>query len=118
MTTSTTQSAPSLINLTPKAIAHVKSLLERQGKPDAYLRVAAIGGGCSGFSYKLDIADEATAQDRTLEFDGLKVLLDMKSSLLLAGLELDYNYDLMNAGFTFKNPNAAHTCGCGTSFSV
>jgi iron-sulfur cluster assembly accessory protein len=118
MSTTTPSSAPTLINLTPKAIAHVKSLLERQGKPEAYLRVAAVGGGCSGFSYKLDVADEATAQDRVMTFDGLKVLLDMKSSLLLSGLELDYNDDLMNAGFTFQNPNAAHTCGCGTSFSV
>lgn len=117
MTTETTPK-PNLIELTPKAIAHVKTLLERQGKPDGYLRVGATSGGCSGLSYKLDIADAPNADDREMVFDGLKVLMDMKSSLFLSGLELDYNDDLMNAGFTFRNPNAVHSCGCGSSFGV
>lgn len=117
-TETNTQSAPRLISLTPKAIAHVKTLLERQEKPNGYLRVAAVGGGCSGLSYKLSVEDEPAAMDYVLEEEGLKVLLDMKSSLVLGGMELDYNDDLMNAGFAFKNPNATHSCGCGTSFGV
>jgi iron-sulfur cluster assembly protein len=117
-TETTTQSAPKLIALTPKAIEHVKILLERQEKPEGYLRIAAVGGGCSGLSYKLSVEDEAGPSDYVFEEGGLKVLLDMKSSLVLAGMELDYNDDLMNAGFAFRNPNATHTCGCGTSFGV
>ncbi len=117
-TETTTQSAPKLISVTPKAVGHVRILLERQEKPNGYLRIAAVGGGCSGLSYKLSVEDEPGASDYIFEENGLKVLLDMKSSLVLAGMELDYNDDLMNAGFSFKNPNATHSCGCGTSFGV
>lgn len=117
-TESTTQAAPRMISVTEKAIAHVKILLERQEKPDGYLRIAAVGGGCSGLSYKLSVEDAPAAMDYLFEENGLKILLDMKSSLVLGGMELDYNDDLMNAGFSFKNPNATHTCGCGTSFGV
>lgn len=113
-----TQSAPKLITVTSTAVAHVKTLLERQGKPEGYLRVAAVGGGCSGLSYKLGVEDAPAPTDYVLEEQGLKILLDMKSSLVLGGMELDYNDDLMNAGFSFKNPNATQTCGCGTSFGI
>jgi iron-sulfur cluster assembly protein len=104
--------------LTESAIKHVKSLLDRQNIPDHYLRIAVAGGGCSGLSYKLGTEAQPGTGDKVLEFDGLKVLIDIKSSLYLAGLELDYSDDLMNAGFIFKNPNAKTSCGCGTSFSA
>lgn len=117
-TETNTQAAPKLISVSPKAVGHVRTLLERQEKPNGYLRIAAVGGGCSGLSYKLSVEDEPGPSDYIFEENGLKVLLDMKSSLVLAGMELDYNDDLMNAGFSFKNPNATHSCGCGTSFGV
>ena len=108
-----------LITLMPAAIAHVKHLLERQNIPDHYLRIGVAGGGCSGLSYKLSTEAEAGATDKVIEAgEGLKLLVDLKSSLYLAGMELDYSDDLMNAGFKFRNPNAKSSCGCGESFGV
>ena len=118
MTVENTPKTKSLITLTDAAIAHVKTLLERQNTPGHYLRVAVAGGGCSGMSYKLSTEAEPGAADKVMEFGDLKVLVDMKSSLYLAGLVLDYSDDLMNAGFKFTNPNAKTSCGCGTSFSA
>jgi iron-sulfur cluster assembly protein len=108
-----------LIELTASAIAHIKTLLQRQDIPDHYLRISVAGGGCSGMSYKLGTEAEPTDKDKVYHYDSdLKVLVDMKSSLYLAGMTLDYSDDLMNAGFIFSNPNAKTTCGCGTSFST
>jgi iron-sulfur cluster assembly protein len=119
MTTESTQpTTKKLMVLTDSAIKHVKSLLERQNIPDHYLRIGVAGGGCSGLSYKLGTEAQPGPGDKVLEFEGLKVLIDIKSSLYLAGMELDYSDDLMNAGFIFKNPNAKSSCGCGTSFSA
>lgn len=118
MTTESKPTTKPLMVLTDSAIKHVRSLLERQNIPDHYLRVSVAGGGCSGLSYKLGTEAQSGPGDRVLEFDGLKVLVDIKSSLYLAGMELDYSDDLMNAGFIFKNPNAKTSCGCGTSFSA
>ncbi|HEY9722223.1 MAG TPA: iron-sulfur cluster assembly accessory protein [Oscillatoriaceae cyanobacterium] len=118
MTVENTPKTKSLITLTPSAIAHVKTLLERQGVPGHYLRVAVSGGGCSGMSYKLSTEAEPGPNDKVVQCDDLQVLVDKKSMLYLAGLELDYSDDLMNAGFKFTNPNAKVSCGCGTSFST
>ena len=107
-----------IVSLTEKAIAHVKSLRERQGELESGLRVAVQGGGCSGFSYKLNLEPIPGEKDKILEFDGLKVYVDPKSALYLSGIEIDYSDDLMDAGFKFQNPNAKKTCGCGTSFSA
>ena len=83
------------------------------------LRVRVIGGGCSGLSYKLDFDKEPpTKQDKILEFDGLKVIVDTKSILFLGGTELDFSDGLNGKGFVFNNPNAKRTCGCGNSFST
>lgn len=119
MTTDTKPSTRNLINLTPAAIAQVRALLERQNTPGHFLRIAVGGGGCSGLSYKLSTEEEAKPTDKVLEYEGgLKALVDLKSTLYLSGMELDYSDDLMNAGWIFKNPNAKTTCGCGTSFSA
>ena len=107
-----------LITLTDNAIEQVKKLLERQEKVGHCLRISVAGGGCSGMSYKLSTEEAPGPTDKVLEFEGLKVLVDMKSSLYLAGMTLDYSDDLMNAGWLFKNPNATSTCGCGESFST
>lgn len=111
-------STKSLLTVTENAIVHIKTLLARQETPEHYLRIGVAGGGCSGLSYKLSTVEQPATTDKVMEFDGLKVVVDLKSSLYLAGLELDYSDDLMNAGFKFKNPNSKTSCGCGESFSV
>ena len=106
------------VTLTARAVAHVKTLFDRQGHADHALRIKVTGGGCSGLSYKLDHDAESKADDRIYDFDGLRVFVDLKSSLYLAGMTVDYSDDLLDAGFKFINPNATHSCGCGSSFSV
>ena len=113
-----TKPASGGVTLTQRAAAHVRSLFERQGYADHALRIKVAGGGCSGLSYKLDHDAESNADDRVYEFDGLRVFVDLKSSLYLAGMTVDYSDDLLDAGFKFINPNAQHSCGCGESFSV
>ncbi|MEB3285689.1 MAG: iron-sulfur cluster assembly accessory protein [Candidatus Sericytochromatia bacterium] len=119
MTTESRPNTKSLVTLTPRAAEHVKTLFERKGLPDAFLRVAVAGGGCSGMSYKLDVATEPGATDRIIPSEGgVRVLVDVKSALYIAGIVIDYDDDLMNAGFKFINPNAKTSCGCGESFST
>lgn len=109
-----------LINLSPAALNKVKQLLAQQGEPeDLYLRLGAKGGGCSGYSYVLEFdRDVDEKYDRFFEFEGVKVVVDRKSLLLLAGTTLDYSGDLLGQGFEFRNPNVKRGCGCGTSFQV
>ena len=83
-----------------------------------YLRVSVKGGGCSGLSYNLDFDNEEKTGDQFFEDNGIKITLDMKSFLYLAGTELDFTDGLNGKGFNFNNPNASRTCGCGESFSV
>ena len=118
MSTESKPATKPLVSLSERAAAHVKTLFERKGSPDAYLRMAVAGGGCSGMSYKLDVATEALPTDKVIESYGVKVLVDVKSALYVAGIEIDYDDDLMNAGFKFRNPNAKTSCGCGESFST
>ena len=82
------------------------------------LRASVAGGGCSGLSYNLDFDDEVKPMDQEFEDKGIKVVVDMKSFLYLAGTELDFSDGLNGKGFYFNNPNASRTCGCGDSFSV
>lgn len=103
--------------LTAKAIEMVKKALEEEGVPHHGLRVAVRGGGCSGYEYALDFAEAPRIGDHELEFDGLKVFIDMASAQLLGGTTIDYVTGLQGAGFKFNNPNAKRTCGCGSSFS-
>ncbi|MBC7447257.1 MAG: iron-sulfur cluster assembly accessory protein [Hymenobacteraceae bacterium] len=85
---------------------------------DFRLRASVAGGGCSGLSYQLDFDDEVRPMDQEFEDKGVKVVVDMKSFLYLAGTELDFSDGLNGKGFHFINPNASRTCGCGDSFSV
>jgi iron-sulfur cluster assembly protein len=114
------QSAPGLIEVTPLAIRHVKELLAKQEDAGSlYLRIGVKGGGCSGFSYVLQFDKDVDEKfDRFFEFDGVKVVVDRKSLLFLAGTTLDYTGELLSGGFEFKNPNARKSCGCGTSFQA
>jgi iron-sulfur cluster assembly protein len=107
-----------LIRLTPSAAKKVNSLLARQGRPTGVLRVAVIGGGCSGLQYKMDLQDGPASRDVLVETAGVRVVVDPKSALYVAGSELDYADRLEDGGFKVKNPNAASSCSCGESFSA
>ncbi len=107
-----------LIQLTDKAIGQVKTIFAAE-KPteEQGLRIAVIGGGCSGLQYKIEFSP-AKEKDNILEFDGVKVLIDPKSAIYLKGIVLDFKDGLNGKGFVFDNPNAKNTCGCGESFTV
>lgn len=109
-----------MITVTDKAKEKIDSLMKdaQLDMSSYYLRVSVAGGGCSGLSYKLDFDNELKTGDQQFEDKGLKILLDMKSFLYLAGTELDFSDGLNGKGFNFINPNASRTCGCGESFSV
>ena len=105
------------ITLTEHAAARIKKVFQENNMPaDACLRIGIKGGGCSGFSYTLDIAGRASEDDQTFESHGVKVVCDPKSYLYLIGTEIDYEDKLIGGGFVFNNPNAKSKCGCGTSF--
>jgi iron-sulfur cluster assembly protein len=107
--------------LSEKAAGEIKSIIKEQGlEPEkTRLRVGVKGGGCSGFSYMLDLTEEAKSDgDEELDCNGVKVLVDMKSYLYLNGVEIDFKDEVMGRGFVFKNPNATSTCGCGSSFTA
>ena len=106
-----------LVRLTPSAAQKVSSLLAKQGRPGGVLRVAVIGGGCSGLQYKMDLQDGPAQRDILVESGGVRVVVDPKSALYVTGSELDY-LDALDGGFKVKNPNAATTCSCGESFSA
>jgi iron-sulfur cluster assembly protein len=106
-----------LIKLTPSAGNRVTGLLTRQGRPNGVLRVAVVGGGCSGLQYKMDLQDAPANRDILVETAGVKVVVDPKSALYVTGSELDF-LDALDGGFKVKNPNAATTCSCGESFSA
>ena len=107
-----------LIKLTPSAAKKVTSLLTKQGRASGVLRVAVMGGGCSGLQYKMDLQDGPANRDILVETAGVKVVVDPKSALYVTGSELDYIDALQDGGFKVKNPNAATSCSCGESFSA
>jgi iron-sulfur cluster assembly protein len=124
-TVSKTSSAPGfrtgderLIKLTSGAGKKVSSLLTKQGRANGVLRVAVVGGGCSGLQYKMDLQDGPANRDILVESAGVRVVVDPKSALYVTGSELDYVDALQDGGFKVKNPNAATSCSCGESFSA
>jgi iron-sulfur cluster assembly accessory protein len=106
-----------LVKLTSSAAQKVSSLLTKQGRPNGVLRVAVLGGGCSGLQYKMDLQDAPANRDILVESAGVRIVVDPKSALYVTGSELDY-LDALDGGFKVKNPNAATTCSCGESFSA
>jgi len=106
-----------MITITEKAAVKVKQLLEAEGATDMALRVAVRPGGCSGFSYEMFFDGDVGADDETLTFGGVRVVVDQASSQLLVGASLEYSDGLQDAGFKINNPSASRTCGCGSSFS-
>ena len=107
-----------LVKVTVNAARKVSTLLQRQNRPNGVLRVAVIGGGCSGLQYKMDLQDAPANRDILVESAGIRVVVDPKSALYVTGSELDYVDALTDGGFKVKNPNAATSCSCGESFSA
>ena len=107
-----------LIKVTPSAAQKVTSLLQKQGRPQGVLRVAVVGGGCSGLQYKMDLQEGPANRDILVSSNGIRVVVDPKSALYVTGSELDYVDALQEGGFKVKNPNAATSCSCGESFSA
>jgi iron-sulfur cluster assembly protein len=107
------------IALTEKAAAEVKRLMAEESIPETYgLRVSVRGGGCSGFSYVMGFDDGPKEADKVVDAYGLRVFVDQKSLFYISGTVLDFSEGLNGKGFVFKNPKAARTCGCGSSFGV
>jgi iron-sulfur cluster assembly protein len=112
--------APSTgIDVTPRAIAKIRSGMEKEGISPAEggLRLGVLGGGCSGLSYSIKFDTRPRERDRVYEFDGVRIFVDPKSFVYLHGMTLDYEQTLMKQGFNFINPNSTRSCGCGSSFS-
>jgi len=106
------------VTFTPGAIAQLKNIFtEQQLTHEHGLRIGVKGGGCSGFSYILGF-DTQKEKDDVFELEGMKVYMEKSHAIYLLGMEIDWHDGLDNRGFTFNNPNAKETCGCGTSFSA
>ena len=101
------------VTLTPLAARQIASLMERQGKSG--LRIGVKKGGCAGMEYTMDYVSEVNPHDEIVEQDGARVLIAPMAQMFLIGTEIDYEVDLLQAGFKFRNPNVAEACGCGES---
>ena len=107
-----------MVQLTERAVGKVQEILDSQEPKPAGLRIAVVGGGCSGFSYSMAFENQPNMLDKTYNYSGLKVFVDQASLLYLDGAEVDYVESLEGSGFKFSNPNVKSTCGCGSSFSA
>ena len=108
-----------MVQLTSTAVSKVKEIISQQSPVPVGLRVAVVGGGCSGFSHHMACENQVNASsDNVYEFEGLKVLVDQMSEMYLEGVSIDYIETLEGSGFKFNNPNVKSTCGCGSSFTV
>ena len=107
-----------VIAVTEKAAKKARSLAEREGRPDACLRVRVVAGGCSGFSYELGFEEAPSADDDIVEVLGFRVLVDPVSAPIVQGSTLDFNDSMLGGGLKMINPQAVHECACGDSFSI
>ncbi len=113
-----TSAAPAPLVFTNAAAKKVHELIQEEDNPDLMLRVFISGGGCSGFQYGFTFDEKKEEGDSSVENQGVTLLVDPMSVQYLMGAEIDYKEDLQGAQFVIRNPNAATTCGCGSSFSV
>jgi len=109
---------PQAVMVSDSAVAKVRSLIEEEENAELKLRVYVTGGGCSGFQYGFTFDETVAEDDSVVERDGIKVLVDAMSYPYLAGAQVDYEEGLQGSRFVIQNPNAASTCGCGSSFSI
>jgi iron-sulfur cluster assembly accessory protein len=107
-----------MVTLTEKAVGKVREILDTQEPKPAGLRIAVVGGGCSGFSYSMAFENQPNMLDKTYNYGDLKVFIDQASMLYLEGAEVDYVETMEGSGFKFSNPNVKSTCGCGSSFNA
>jgi iron-sulfur cluster assembly accessory protein len=107
-----------LIKVSENASRKLVSLLEKQGRSNGALRIAVIGGGCSGLQYKMDLVDGPANRDILVQTSNVRVVIDPKSALFVSGSMLDYSDDLQKGGFKVTNPNAVAHCSCGESFAA
>ncbi|MEP6955592.1 MAG: iron-sulfur cluster assembly accessory protein [Chthoniobacterales bacterium] len=107
-----------LIKVTENAARKLLGLLQKQGRPEGALRVAVIGGGCSGLQYKMDLVDGPANRDIMVQSAEVRVVVDPKSALFVSGSLLDFSDDLQKGGFKVTNPNAVAHCSCGESFAA
>ena len=106
------------IEISDQAIDEVRRMMSKEQVNAAGMRVGVKGGGCSGLSYNLAFESQSRTGDKVFERDGIKLFCDLKSYIYLNGTVLDFDGGLMGKGFTFLNPNAKKSCGCGSSFST
>jgi iron-sulfur cluster assembly accessory protein len=109
---------PTPLVFSDNAVSKVRNLIEEEGNDRLSLRVFVTGGGCSGFQYGFTFDDELAEDDTIVEREGVKLIVDPMSFQYLAGSEVDYQEGLEGSRFVINNPNAATTCGCGSSFSI
>ena len=109
---------PAPLVVTDAAANRIKFLQQKEGKPDAALRLRIVAGGCSGMQYRIDLAEELRATDRVVEKDGVRIAVDPKSITYLTDSTLDWEEDFFGGEFKIKNPNAKASCSCGLSFTV
>ncbi len=109
-----------MLKVTEKAVKAVKNIMKEQELDNEthFLRLGVKGGGCSGFSYALDITEDKTDRDEEFEFEGVKVVVDPQSYLYLNEVTLDFKDEMTGRGFVFDNPGSTGSCGCGSSFSM
>jgi iron-sulfur cluster assembly protein len=112
------EEAGPVIELTDKAASEVLRLMKAENLSEHYLRVGVQGGGCSGLQYSLNFDTVVDQLDKVFDIKGVKVVVDLKTALYLKGTSLDFVQSLTGGGFKFVNPNAAHSCGCGSSFTA
>lgn len=113
-----TPAAGKLVALSAVAAQKVQEFIAAENLPDAGLRVSVLPGGCSGFEYGLEIEEEILEDDLQFVEHGVRVVVDPFSAQYLAGVVIDYQSSFQGSGFTFQNPNATGSCGCGSSFAV
>lgn len=106
------------VGVTDSAAKRIATLMRRESDPSLFLRVAVLGGGCSGFQYSFNFDNARTDDDLVIEKDGAVVVIDSTSLDFLRGAQIDFVEDMVGSAFAIKNPNASSSCGCGNSFSV
>lgn len=107
-----------MISMTPSASAHIRAMMAESGLSNHVVRLGVSAGGCSGYSYVLDIVDDINENDRIFESFDVRIVCDPRSYLYVKGTEIDYENSMMGGGFKFGNPNVTRSCGCGTSFQA